>query len=52
MLPELEQSILVLRFAQEMTDTEIGELMGMSRSAIQRHRTKALQQLRKALEGG
>lgn len=51
-LPELEQSILILRFAQEMTDTEIGELMGMSRSAIQRHRTKALQQLREALEGG
>ena len=51
-LPELEQSILILRFAQEMTDTEIGELMGMSRSAVQRHRTKALQQLREALEGG
>ena len=51
-LPELEQSILILRFAQEMTDTEIGELMGMSRSAVQRHRTKALQQLRDALEGG
>lgn len=28
-LPELEQSILILRFAQEMTDTEIGELMGI-----------------------
>ena len=51
-LPELEQSILILRFAQEMTDTEISELMGMSRSAVQRHRTKALQQLREALEGG
>ncbi|RJW75025.1 sigma-70 family RNA polymerase sigma factor, partial [Faecalibacterium sp. AF10-46] len=29
---------------------EIGDLMGMSRSAVQRHRTKTLNELRKKLK--
>ena len=41
-LPEQEQSILA--------DGEIGGLVGMSRSAIQRHRTKTLNELRKDLQ--
>ena len=41
-LPEQEQSILA--------DGEIGGLVGMSRSAIQRHRTKTLNDLRKDLQ--
>ena len=49
-LPEQEQSILILHCVLEMADGEIGSLMGMSRSAVQRHRTKALDELRKKLK--
>ena len=45
-LPKDEQSILILRFVLDLTDEEIGRLMGMSRSAVQRHRTSTLKQLR------
>ena len=45
-LPEQEQSILILHCVLEMADGEIGSLMGMSRSAVQRHRTSTLKQLR------
>ena len=56
-LPQTEQSILILHCVLEMADGEIGALMGMSRSAIQRHRTKTLKELRTKLmalmpEGG
>ena len=43
-LPEQEQSILILHCVLEMADGEIGSLMGMSRSAVQRHRTSTLKQ--------
>lgn len=49
-LPEQEQQILILHYVATMADTNIGRLMGMSRSAVQRHRTKALNELRKRLE--
>ncbi len=49
-LPEQEQSILILYCALELTDGESGGIAGMSRSAIQRHRTKALNELRKDLK--
>lgn len=45
-LPKDEQSILILRFVLDLTDEEIGRLMGMSRSAVQRHRTSTLKDLR------
>ncbi|MEA5056665.1 MAG: sigma-70 family RNA polymerase sigma factor [Anaerotignum propionicum] len=48
-LPEQEQSILILRFALDLTDQEIGMLMGMSRSAVQRRRAKTLSELRTKL---
>lgn len=56
-LPETEQSILILHCALDMADGEIGNLMGLSRSAVQRHRTKTLKELREKLtafmpEGG
>ena len=41
-LPSMEQSILILHCVMELADGEIGALMGMSRSAVQRHRTKTL----------
>lgn len=49
-LPEQEQGILILYCVLELADGEIGSLVGMSRSAVQRHRTKALNELRKRLE--
>ena len=49
-LPEQEQGILILHCVLELTDGKIGGLVGMSRSAVQRHRTKALNELRKRLE--
>ena len=49
-LPEQEQGILILHCVLELADGEIGDLVGMSRSAVQRHRTKALNELRKRLE--
>ena len=45
-LAKTEQSILILRFVMEMTDREIGLLLGMSRGAVQRHRTSTLKMMR------
>ena len=56
-LPQQEQSILILHCVLDLADGESGSLMGMSRSAVQRHRTSTLKQLRLKLmalmpEGG
>ena len=56
-LPEQEQGILILHCVLGLADGEIGSLVGMSRSAVQRHRTKTLKELRTKLmalmpEGG
>ena len=40
------QSILILHCVLELPDQEIGRLVGMSRSAVQRRRTKSLSELR------
>ena len=48
-LPSMEQSILILHCVMELADGEIGALMGMSRSAVQWHRTKTLKELRTKL---
>lgn len=49
-LSSMEQSILILHCVLELADGEIGGLVGMSRSAVQRHRTKTLSELRKQLK--
>ena len=49
-LPEQEQKILILHCVLELADGKIGGFVGMSRSAVQRHRTKTLSELRKNLE--
>ena len=49
-LPEREQGILILYCVLELTDGEIGSIARMSRSSVQRRRTKALNELRKRLE--
>lgn len=48
-LPEQEQHILILRYVLRLADGEIGSSVGMSRSAVQRHRTKTLKTLRTQL---
>ena len=49
-VPEQEKSILILYCVLELPDGEIGGLVGMSRSAVQRHRTKTLNELRRNLK--
>ena len=51
-LPQQEQSILILHCVLDLADGEIASLMGMSRSAVQRHRTKTLETMRTRLTGG
>ena len=51
-LPVQEQSILILHFVLDLPDQEIGAVVGMSRSAVQRHRTKTLETMRTRLTGG
>ena len=48
-LPEQKPSILILRLVLDLTDSEIGEVLGLSRSAVQRRRTKSLNVLRTKL---
>ena len=48
-LSEQEQSILILRLVLDLTDSEIGKALGLSRSAVQRRRTKSLNVLRTKL---
>lgn len=41
-----EQSILILHFVLDLPDQEVGRLVGMSRSAVQRRRANSLAELR------
>ena len=49
-LPVQEQSILILHFVLDLPDQEVGRLVGMSRSAVQRRRAKSLNELRIKLD--
>ena len=49
-LSPTEQSILILRFVMDMTDKEVGVVLGMSRCAVQRRRTKTLDKMRDRLK--
>ena len=48
-LSKHEQSILILHLVLALTDGEIGAALGLSRSAVQRRRTKSLKALRTKL---
>lgn len=50
-LPRRERQILILHTVLALQDSAIGPLVGLSRSAVQRHRTKTLQTLRYMLTG-
>ena len=52
-----DQGILILRCVLDLTDKEIGQIMGLSRSAVQKRRTQTIKTLREKLttlmpEGG
>ena len=52
-----DQGILILRCVLDLTDKEIGSIMGLSRSAVQKRRTRTIEVLRTKLmalmpEGG
>lgn len=49
-LPKQEQRLLILRFVLELSDREISRLMKFSKSAVQRHRTRILRNLREQME--
>lgn len=49
-VPEQERSILILHCVLELPDREVGIFVELSRSAVQRHRTKTLNELRKDLQ--
>ena len=49
-LPKREQQILILHCMLELPDREVGNFVGLSRSAVQRHRTKTLNELRRNLK--
>lgn len=48
-LPDREQQILILHCVLEVPDREVGNFVGLSRCAVQRHRTKTLNELRRNL---
>lgn len=49
-LSEMHRNIVLLAYAEELNDREIGELIGKVRSTVQKHRTNGLCQLRKHYE--
>lgn len=49
-LPDREQQILILHCVLELPDREVGVFVGLSRSVVQRHRTKTLNELRRNLK--
>ena len=48
-LTEQEQSILILHCILHLSDAKIGQIVGLCRNTVQRHRNKALEKLRIAL---
>ena len=44
-----DQSILILRCVLDLTDKEIGSIMGLCRSAVQKRRTRTIEDLRTKL---
>ena len=51
-LSEEDRELVLLRYNQELSNSDIGEIMGMSRWAVHRRLQKCLKQMREELEGG
>ena len=50
LLPKKRLEIIILSFFADMTDKEIGAVLGMSRCAVQRRRTTTLDKMRDKLK--
>jgi len=50
-LPERDRELVALRYGADLTARQIGELLGMKTNAVEVALHRALQSLRKALEG-
>jgi len=50
-LPEDKRDIILLHYFLDFSDGEIGKKLNMIRSTVQYQRTKAVQELRKIMEG-
>ena len=51
-LSEEDRELVLLRYNQELSNSDIGEIMGMSRWAVHRRLQKCLKLMREELEGG
>lgn len=49
-LPKKKRNIILLSYFMDMSDSEIGQLMNLVKSTIYRHRTSALEKIRKMYE--
>lgn len=51
-LPETKRNVLLLFYFEEFSDSEIAELMDVTRNGIFKRRQSALKQIKKILQGG
>lgn len=51
-LDEEERELVIFRYNQELSNSDIGEILGMSRWAVHRRLKKCLAKMREELEGG
>jgi RNA polymerase sigma-70 factor (sigma-E family) len=49
-LTEHQRAVLVLRYYEQVSDTEIAEILGISRATVRSHAMNALRKLRMSLE--
>jgi RNA polymerase sigma factor (sigma-70 family) len=49
-LPPNDREILVLRYLEQLSPREIGEILGMTRGAVSTRHTRALARMRQLLE--
>jgi DNA-directed RNA polymerase specialized sigma24 family protein len=49
-LPERDRQALVLRYYADLSEAQIADIMGITRSAVKRHTTRGMSSLRTVLE--
>ena len=49
-IPKKQREIIILKYWGEMTDSEIGELIGMSQQSVSYNKNKVLKKLKKNIE--
>jgi RNA polymerase sigma-70 factor (ECF subfamily) len=51
-LPPIDREVLVLRYLEQLSPAEIGEILGMTKGAVSTRHTRALARLRELLDDG